>query len=458
MSINILVVDDQRSPRRSLALLLENAGMQTREAASGEEALAQLQSAPCDVLITDLRMDGMSGNDLLREVKRHHPRLPVILITAYGSIETAVEAMRLGAYDYLTKPFGEEEILEKIQQAQALANAASAGLSTAGDDGLVAASPVMQAALIRAERIARTELSILITGETGTGKSMLARYVHEHGQRAAMPFVSLNCASVPEQLLESELFGHAKGSFTGATEARQGLFEAADGGTIFLDEIDTLSPAMQAKLLSVLQEREIRRVGTNRSRKIDIRVIAAANRDLGALIERGEFRPDLYYRVNGYRIYLPPLRERGEDLEQLLERFLRQYATRHGREPLRLSPQARVKVLSYPFPGNVRQLESMVEQMVVFAGPDGVIDVDALPEELLQREGGDGGAAERPSAEPRELNLAHSEQQIIEAALDRYDSLSDVARSLGIGRTTLWRKLRQYDIRRGPRGGQRRTS
>ena len=458
MSLSVLVVDDQRSPRRSLALLLENAGMQTREAASGDEALAELQRAPCDVLVTDLRMDGMSGNELLREVKRLYPRVPVILITAYGSIETAVEAMRLGAYDYLTKPFSEDEILEKIQQAHALANAAPVGLTTDGEDGLIAASPVMQAALIRAERIARTELSILITGETGTGKSMLARYIHEQGQRAAMPFVSLNCASVPEPLLESELFGHAKGSFTGATEARQGLFEAADGGTIFLDEIDTLSPAMQAKLLSVLQEREIRRVGTNRPRKIDIRVIAAANRDLGMLIERGEFRPDLYYRVNGYRIFLPPLRERGEDLERLLERFLQQYAARHGRGPLRLSPQARAKLTGYAFPGNVRQLESMVEQMVVFAGADGLIDLDALPEELLQYEGGRKLDTESPGKEPQELNLAHSEQQTIEAALDRYDSLSEAARSLGIGRTTLWRKLRQYDIRRGPRAGQRRES
>jgi len=461
MTLRALVVDDQRSPRRSLVLLLENAGMQAGEAASGGEALALLEHARYDVLITDLRMDGMSGNELLREVKTQYPQLPVILITAYGSIETAVEAMRLGAYDYLTKPFGEDEILEKIQQAHALATATQPDIVSAAGTGLVAVSPVMQGVLIRAERIARTELSILITGETGTGKSMLARYIHERGQRAEQPFVSLNCASVPEQLLESELFGHAKGSFTGATETRQGLFETADGGTIFLDEIDTLSLAMQAKLLSVLQEREIRRVGTNRARKIDIRVIAAANRDLSELITNGEFRPDLYYRVNGYRINLPPLRERGEDLERLLESFLHQYAKKHGRGPLALTPAALTKVLDYPFPGNVRQLESMVEQMVVFAAPNGRIDIDALPEEILQRaggtRGGQGGHGGHGVTEPAPpLNLADSEQQAIEAALDRYDNLSEVARSLGIGRTTLWRKLRQYDIRRAPRGAARR--
>jgi DNA-binding NtrC family response regulator len=453
MKVNALVVDDQRSPRRSLVLLLENAGMRAGDAASGSEALARLERERYDVLITDLRMDGMSGNQLLHEVKHRYPKLPVILITAYGSIETAVEAMRLGAYDYLTKPFGEDEILEKIQQAHALATAAAPGASTPTDAGLVAASPVMQGVLIRAERIARTELSILITGETGTGKSMLARYIHERGDRAEQPFISLNCASVPEHLLESELFGHAKGSFTGATEARQGLFEAADGGTIFLDEIDTLSTAMQAKLLSVLQEREIRRVGTNRARKIDIRVIAAANRDLGVLIGSGEFRPDLYYRVNGYRINLPPLRERSDDLEQLLERFLKQYAGKHDRGRLTLSAQAWTKVRDYPFPGNVRQLESMVEQMVVFAGPNGRIDLDALPEEIIQRSGLPG---EQNGAEAQPMNLADSEQQTISAALDRYESLSEVARSLGISRTTLWRKLRQYDIRRPARAPQRR--
>ncbi|MAT66232.1 MAG: Fis family transcriptional regulator [Gammaproteobacteria bacterium] len=456
MSLNVLVVDDQRSPRRSLGLLLKNAGMQAGEAASGEEALAALQSGPYDVIVSDLRMDGMSGIDLLREVKNRFPQLPVILITAYGSIESAVEAMRLGAYDYLTKPFDEDEVLEKIQQAHALAQAGPTGEVAAGTDGgLIANSPVMHGVLIRTERIAGTELSILITGETGTGKSLLARYIHERSQRAGKTFVSLNCASLPEQLLESELFGHAKGSFTGASETRKGLFEEADGGTIFLDEIDTLTPAIQAKLLSVLQDREIRRLGTNQPRKVDIRVITAANRDLSILIENGEFRPDLYYRVNGYHINLPPLRDRVEDIEQLLTHFLDKYAARYGRCGLSLSDAALQRLLGYAFPGNVRQLETMVEQMVVFADDSGVIDLDALPEEVLQQS---GRAAEEPARREQPTSLAENEQQVIEAALERYDSLTEVARNLGIGRTTLWRKLRQYNISRGPRGTSRSRS
>ena len=454
MSLNVLIVDDQRSPRRSLALLLDNAGLRADEAASGTEALQKLERTRYDVLVTDLRMDGMSGNQLLREVKTRYPQLPVILMTAYGSIDTAVEAMRLGAYDYLTKPFGEAEILEKITQAHGLAHASPSPDASASFGDLIAASAMMQGVLIRAERIARTDLSILIGGETGTGKSRLARYIHERSLRAAGPFISLNCASVPEHLLESELFGHAKGSFTGAVDSRQGLFEAADGGTMFLDEIDTLSPSMQAKLLSVLQEREIRRVGSNQRRKVDIRVIAAANRDLTALIDSGEFRPDLFYRVNGYRIQLPPLRERGEDLEILLERFLAQYADKYGRGRLVLTAQARAQVLAYGFPGNVRQLENLTEQMAVFADPHGFIDVDSLPEELLDAAAPrtDSGVARPPS-----LNLAQSERQVIEAALERYDNLTEVARSLGIGRTTLWRKLRLYDIRRGPRDADKQS-
>ncbi|RRQ21684.1 sigma-54-dependent transcriptional regulator [Thiohalobacter thiocyanaticus] len=452
MSLRVLVVDDQRSPRRSLGLLLKNAGMQAGEAASGPEALAELEAGDYDVVVTDLRMDGMSGIDLLRTVKSRYPGLPVILITAYGSIESAVEAMRLGAYDYLTKPFDEDEMLEKIQQAHALAEAGPLERPSAGtDSGLIANSPVMRGVLIRTERIACTELSILITGETGTGKSLLARYIHDRSQRAGKVFVSLNCASLPEQLLESELFGHAKGSFTGASETRKGLFEEADGGTIFLDEIDTLTPAIQAKLLSVLQEREIRRLGTNQPRKVDIRVVTAANRDLSALIETGEFRPDLYYRVNGYHINLPPLRERVEDLEPLLDYFLKKHSARHNRSGLTLSEPALARLLNYSFPGNVRQLETMVEQMVVFAGPTGVIDLDALPEEVLHQ-GSQSRETSARRAQP--LSLAENEQQVIEAALERYDSLTEVARNLGIGRTTLWRKLRQYNIRRGPGGGQ----
>lgn len=451
MSLRVLVVDDQRSPRRSLAMLLNQAGMDAGEADSGEQALVQLESEDFDVVVTDLRMDGMSGIDLLRAAKRLKPRLPVILITAYGSIESAVEAMRLGAYDYLTKPFDASEVLEKIEQAHSLSLASTSQAELRKGPELVANSPVMRGVLLRADRIASTELSILITGETGTGKSLLARYIHDRSARADMPLISLNCASLPEQLLESELFGHVKGSFTGASETRKGLFEEADKGTIFLDEIDTLSPAIQAKLLSVLQDRQIRRLGANQFRQIDIRVIAAANREISTLIDNGEFRADLFYRVNGYHINLPPLRERVEDLDSLLMTFLKKHAARHNRPPVTLAPQARESLVNYSFPGNVRQLDSMVEQMVVFSTPDGVVDVDALPEEVLQQHY--PAAATNGGQGARVQSLAENEQQIIESALARYGSLTEVARQLGIGRTTLWRKLRQYNIQRDPRKG-----
>lgn len=450
--IKVLIVDDQRSLRRSLGLLLENAGMETSQAANGGEALAALESAPHDVVVTDLRMDGLSGTELLHQVRARHPETPVILITAYGTIESAVEAMRGGAFDYLKKPFKEHEILEKIREACALrAQGPQAGepAQDGKDAGIVAESPEMKALLIRVDRLAATDINVLITGETGTGKSHLARLVHDRSSRQRGPFVSLNCASVPEQLIESELFGHVKGSFTGATQSRAGLFEEADGGTIFLDEIDTLSPEMQAKLLSVLQEKEVRRVGSNRQSHVDVRVISAANRDLRLLIDNGEFRPDVFYRINGVRLHLPPLRERPDDLRSLVERFVGDFCRKHGRRGFSLGDEIRARLFSYHYPGNVRELASLIEQMIVFADESGHVGMDELPEELSDP---DATSAPVPAAVLAEegYNLADSERMIIEAALQRFDNLSEAARELGIGRTTLWRKIRQYGLNDHP--------
>jgi DNA-binding NtrC family response regulator len=453
--MRILLVDDQRSLRRSLALMLQNAGYDTADAASGEAALALLAGAPFDLVISDLRMEGMSGIDLLREIKQIQPGLPVILITAYGSIETAVDAMRLGAFDYLAKPFSERDILDKIHASQVMRVISPVSGQTHSrpiEDEIVATTPPMRALLIKIGRLAYTDISVLITGETGTGKTKIARLIHEHSHRNGKPFVSINCASVPEQLLESELFGHMRGSFTGATDSRAGLFEEADQGTIFLDEIDTLSPAMQAKLLSVLQDRQIRRVGSNKPKTMDVRVISASNQDLGNLIDRGHFRSDLYFRINGVRLQLPPLRERLEDLRLLLEVFIKRYGRKYGRRGLHITARAMTHVMAYPYPGNVRQLENFVEQMVVFADEAGAIDLDTLPEDLLQY---------RPQAvehvAPPEVvavgTFAGSERALIENALRKYPHLSDAARELGIGRTTLWRKIREYNIAR-PAGGE----
>jgi DNA-binding NtrC family response regulator len=455
--MRILLVDDQKSLRRSLSLMLQGAGFETDEAESGEQALSCLGSQTYSLVITDLRMEGMSGVDLLREIKRANPGLPVILITAYGSIDSAVDAMRLGAFDYLTKPFREQDILEKIHASQALPAATLAGAPAASRDAgdIVAETPQMRATLIKAERIARTDISVLITGETGTGKTRVARFIHDNSARRHAPFVSINCASLPENLLESELFGHMKGSFTGATESRAGLFEEADGGTLFLDEVDTLSPAMQAKLLSVLQEKVIRRVGSNKVKKVDIRIMSASNQDLGLLMEKGRFRSDLYFRLNGIRLHLPPLRERGQDLKHLLQRFLRIYGRKYGRTGLRLTPRAEVHVLEYPYPGNIRQLESFVEQMAVFAGDDGQIDVDALPEDLLQQTFPAAAKSESLDLPQAPGSIAESERRVIESALLRSVNIGEAARTLGIGRTTLWRKMREYKLQFHPQGRNR---
>lgn len=452
----ILLVDDQRSLRRSLSLMLQSAGFETAEAASGAEALGMLENTDYDLVISDLRMEGMSGADLLREIRVTKPALPVIIITAYGSIESAVDAMRLGAFDYLTKPFRELDIIEKIRSSQALRGfesaagpAAGRGRRQAPAPDIIAETPQMRALLIRIQRLAASDISVLITGETGTGKTRIARLIHELSSRVEHPFVGVNCAAVPEQLLESELFGHTRGSFTGAVSARTGLFEEADKGTIFLDEIDTLSPAMQAKLLSVLQEKKIRPLGSNTAKGVDIRIISASNQDIRALIDKGTFRSDLYFRINGVRLDLLPLRERGNDIRLLLERFLKRYGVKYGRSGLRLTARALSYVLAYPYPGNIRQLESFVEQMVVFAGESGVIDVESLPEELLNLSA--AGAAPLVAGEHFPGgSIAESERQLIEATLQRFPQIADAAKHLGIGRTTLWRRMRQYNISHEP--------
>jgi DNA-binding NtrC family response regulator len=454
--IHILLVDDQKSLRRSLSLMLLGAGFDTSEAESGNQALEALNQAEYDLVITDLRMAEMSGIELLREIKQLRPQLPVILITAYGSIESAVDAMRLGAFDYLTKPFSEQDILEKIRASQALRHYATAvrmltGTVSREAEDIVGDTPQMRATLIKAERLAATDISVLITGETGTGKTRIARLIHEKSVRSGHAFVSINCASLPEQLLESELFGHVRGSFTGATDSRAGLFEEADGGTIFLDEVDTLSPAMQAKLLSVLQDRQIRRVGSNKSKQVDIRVISATNQVLDNLMERGHFRSDLYFRLNGIRLHLPPLRERGEDIKLLLERFLGVYSAKYKRSGLRLTPRALASVMAYPYPGNIRQLESFVEQMVVFADEQGRVDINALPEDLLQHRSSIP-VFDKPHPLPLQEtgSLAKTERMLIESALQRANHIGEAAIELGIGRTTLWRKMREFNLQFTP--------
>lgn len=447
----ILVVDDHSGMRRSLSMMLQAAGYLAVETSTATAALELVGKKPIDLVITDLRMSGLSGTDLLQRLREVQPQLPVIVITAYGSIASAVEAMRMGALDYVTKPFQEPDLLQRINGAlltQQTMNRASSVPEEAASrfaTGLVVASPEMKAALIKIDRIAQSDISVLIGGETGTGKTQLARLIHGKSARNKGPFLNINCANLSEALLESELFGHIKGSFTGASETRVGLLETANGGTVLLDEIDALSLGTQAKLLQVLNDGEIRAIGSNKSKPVDVRVICASNRDVQRLVRAGEFRADLYFRICGVGLTIPPLRDRLEELEPLLELFFTRFAKKYGKSSLQLSSAAKEFVLNYPYPGNIRQLENFAEQMALFSDQSGLIDVGALPEELLYPQ----AIASDEDAETLGSGLltrSEEEKASLESALRRHSRLEDVARSLKISRTTLWRKMRQYDL------------
>lgn len=451
----ILVVDDHLGMRRSLSIMLQAAGHVAVEASDGVAALELIRKKPFDLVITDLRMPGLGGIDLLRTFRDEQRQIPVLVITAFGSIASAVEAMRLGAMDYITKPFQEDDLLQRIKGAiltqQHMLKTPEGSEETMSPvvPGLVYASPEMKAALIKIERVARSDISVLIGGETGTGKTQLARLIHAKSARNGGPFLGINCANLSETLLESELFGHVKGSFTGANETRIGLLETANRGTVLLDEIDTLSLATQAKLLQVLNDSELRAIGSNKSKPINIRVICASNRDIPRLVRAGEFRSDLYFRICGVSLTVPPLRERPEEIEPLLDVFFARYAKKYGKSGLRLSPAAKAIVMGYAYPGNIRQLENFAEQMALFCDQDGEIDIADLPEELLYPKAAES-YDDVDLQGSRAMTRSEDEKAALEAALRRYPRLEDAARSLRISRTTLWRKMRQYDL--NPRG------
>ncbi|AGA34390.1 Response regulator of zinc sigma-54-dependent two-component system [Thioalkalivibrio nitratireducens DSM 14787] len=458
MTARVLIVDDERGLRRTLEFLLSKEGFDVSLAQSGEEAVARFDEQPADLVLTDLRMEGMSGLDVVREIKRRVPETEVLVMTAYGSIDTAVEAMKLGATDYITKPARNDEILLKVRKAldgrslrsevAQLRTEVSGGI---GLGALVAKSPAMREVLARIHKVAPTHLTILITGETGTGKSCIARAIHHHSQRSDGQFVSVNCAALPEPLLESELFGHAKGAFTGATQARRGLFEEAHNGTLFLDEIGTLPANMQAKLLGALQDREVRRVGSNTTQAVDVRVIAATNADLEEAVAREEFREDLFYRLNVARLQVPPLRERREDIPVLVRRILERLPAGDGCDGFTVDDEAMSALCNAEYPGNVRELENALEWAAAVCRGRRITVAD-IPE-TLQRPArtASAPAAVHEEAAPADGSLARHERQIIEESIVRCRwNLTAAAKSLGIGRTTLWRKMRQYNIGRDP--------
>ncbi|HFE46568.1 MAG TPA: sigma-54-dependent Fis family transcriptional regulator, partial [Nannocystis exedens] len=390
----VLIVDDESSIREALQKVLTKEGLQVRVAPGGREALEILRNYPIQVMITDLRMPGMKGDDLLKAATALTPEVEVIVMTAYGTIENAVQAMKLGAYDFIAKPLKRAAIVAAVRKAldkHALVTEnreLRAQLAAATSRSIVGNSQVMRATLEIARQAAASSATVLLLGESGTGKELLARYVHQHSPRAAQSFVPTNCAALPESILESELFGHEKGAFTGAIRSREGRFVEAHKGTLFLDEIGEIPLHIQVKLLRALQEGEIEPVG-GRANKVDIRLVCATNRDLGGEVKAGRFREDLFYRINVIPIRIPPLRDRIEDVPLLADHFLRSFASKHGKAVDGVSNGALRLMSNYGWPGNVRELENAIERAVVLCRGK-LIGVDDLPLELRDPQAGRG--------------------------------------------------------------------
>jgi two-component system response regulator FlrC len=428
----VLVVDDESQMRKALRAVLENSAYEVSTAEDGEGALVKLKEDSFDLLISDIKMPGMSGIELLRSVRALDASLPILMMTAYGTIENAIEAMKEGASDYILKPFP-SEIIES-----AVAKALRVGAPD-GDTGFKVKDEKMTEILEVAKNIAPTAATVLITGESGTGKELLARYIHSLSDRLQAPFVSVNCASIPEGLLESELFGHEKGSFTGAHQKRIGKFEQADGGTLLLDEIGEMGLLLQTKLLRVLQEREIDRVGGSEPIKVDIRVIATTNKDLKAEVEAGAFREDLYYRLNVFPFTLPSLRERPDDIELLSMYFLKLFAERYSKEVVGIDKGAMESLMQNPWRGNVRELENVMERAVLMSSTSSLtLDNLYYGEEVPVK-------SEVPTVSSG--TIREMEKELILKAIDGSDgNKTQAAKKLGISIRTLRNKLKEYAL------------
>ncbi|HEV7889466.1 MAG TPA: sigma-54 dependent transcriptional regulator [Pyrinomonadaceae bacterium] len=404
MDVKILFVEDDDRLRD---VLLEAAAMEEYDArgvSTAEAAVELLRGEPFDVLVTDVTLPGMSGLELLRHCQRLRPGILSIVITAYGTVDIAVEAMKRGAADFITKPFELDGLLGTIRVAAERASRTRAVMQSVADLGtanLIAAAPVMQRLLEQVRAIAPFQTTVLVTGETGTGKEVVARAIHNLSPRREKALVALNCAAVPEQLLEDELFGHVKGAFTGAQTAREGRFEQADGGTLFLDEIGDMSLPLQSKLLRILQEREFEKLGSSRTVKVDVRVVAATSADLQRRIDEGTFRPDLYYRLNVVHLRLPPLRERREDIRPLAEHLLAKFCAAAGLPAKSVSEEAWGALAAYRWPGNVRQLQNAVERAAVLTGATTGIHLQDLPEEVRAAVAADAARREAAAAGPK---------------------------------------------------------
>ncbi len=464
MAERVLVVDDEESLRHMLSLALSKAGFQVWTAGSGDEALELMhRSPPFDVCLSDVRMPGMDGLTFIEQAARARKGEPTFLaMSAYGDEQMAIEALRRGAFDYLSKPFEPDALVMKLRLLLERRRLQVAGPNSAapvparrgppGLDGIVAGSPQMEKVFQTVRKVASFPTTVLLTGETGTGKERIAGALHSEGRRAGRPFVAVNCAAIPSALLESELFGHAKGAFTDASTDRPGLFEEADGGTLFLDEVAELPTVLQVKLLRVLVEREVRRVGESRHIPVDVRVIAATSRDLTAMVEAGSFRDDLLYRLDVVTIHLPPLRSRPEDVPLLAQHFVGRLAERLGLPRGEISEEAMRILQSYAWPGNVRELENAIERALVLSDGSGRITSADLDErfEGPPPDGGGTGDLELPGG-GKDLTLKvilpKLEKALIREALERADGhRGRASQLLGISQRTLSSKLREYDL------------
>ena len=442
----ILLIDDDPGVRDSMERTLRGAGYGVQSAPTGEEGFEMAKGGAFDVILSDMRMPGISGLDILRQLRDLRVDSAFIIMTGFGTVDTAVEAMKLGAVDFVQKPFFRDELLLRVRSAterRQLARQVDLLQRQVDPPASVGALIGSSQQMVRVkDLIARAGAApgtVLITGETGTGKELVARAIHAVSSRAPKPFVALNCAALTESLLENELFGHARGAFTGAAAARPGLIEHAHGGTLFLDEIGTMPKTLQAKLLRSLESGEVRRIGENETRHVDVRFLAATNLDIQGAIDRGDFRSDLFYRLNVHRIHLPPLRERGDDVRLLIQYFIARFG---GATVTGSTPAAASALVAYQYPGNVRQLQHVVQRAVAVARGE-LIDLDDLPEEVVATRGTVTAAQEGSVAAARE----RAEREMIIAALARNNGeVSSAAREMQVSRTTMWRLMKKHGI------------
>ncbi len=451
--LDILIVDDDPAHRVMLKKVISGWGYNVSEADDGATAIEEVRKRTFDVILMDIRMMKVSGIEALTQIKKIAPAIPVIIMTAYASVETAVTALKKGAYDYLTKPLDFDELQMVIARAteHSLLKKENEYLKERLGEkferrNIIGQSAAMVKLLEMVEQVAPTQATILITGESGTGKEVIANAIHANSNRRQAPFIKINCAALTETLLESELFGHEKGAFTGADRRREGKFVQADGGSIFLDEVSEMSPAMQVKLLRVLQERELTRVGGSEVMKVDVRVIAASNKDLKKEIQQGRFREDLFYRLNVVALTVPPLRERPEDIPLMAQHFLGVFAEKNAKSIKGFTAQAMQKLMHYTWPGNVRELMNTVERAVVLSRTD-TVDADELVFPMADQGPGSVAAPEYPAAGGQQsLSLEEVEKRsILEALAAAGGNKSEAARRLDITRKTLRKKLEKYE-------------